>query len=54
MRALTGTALGRAALLLVAADVLHAIDHTRQARDLASEVYVVGVAAGSRSRCCSS
>jgi hypothetical protein len=44
MRALTGTALGRAALLLTAADVLHAIDHTRQGRDLASEVYVVGVA----------
>jgi hypothetical protein len=44
MRALTGTPLGRAALLLVAADVLHAIDHTRQGRDLASEVYVAGVA----------
>ncbi|MFL5856884.1 MAG: hypothetical protein ACJ77L_09080 [Solirubrobacteraceae bacterium] len=43
MRALTGTALGRAALLLVAADILHALDHTRQARDLASEVYVAGV-----------
>jgi hypothetical protein len=43
MRALTGTALGRAALLLVAADVLHAVDHTRQGRDLASEVYVAGV-----------
>jgi hypothetical protein len=44
VRALTGTALGRAALLLVAADVLHAVDHTRQERDLASEVYVAGVA----------
>src|SRR4051794_10715483 len=43
MRALTGTPLGRAALLLVAADVLHALDHTRQGRDLASEVYVAGV-----------
>jgi hypothetical protein len=43
MRALTATALGRAALLLVAADVLHALDHTRQGRDLASEVYVAGV-----------
>jgi len=44
VRALTGTSLGRAALLLVAADVLHAIDHTRQGRDLASELYVAGVA----------
>jgi hypothetical protein len=44
MRALTGTALGRAALLLTVADVLHALDHTRQGRDLASEVYVAGVA----------
>jgi hypothetical protein len=44
MRALTRTPLGRAALLLVAADVLHALDHTRQGRDLASEVYVAGVA----------
>jgi hypothetical protein len=44
VRTLTGTALGRAALLLVAADVLHAVDHTRQGRDLASEVYVTGVA----------
>jgi hypothetical protein len=44
MRALTGTPLGRAALLLVVADVLHAIDHTRQGRTLASEVYVAGVA----------
>jgi len=44
VRALTGTALGRAALLLVAADVLHALDHTRQGRNLASEVYVTGVA----------
>jgi hypothetical protein len=44
VRALTGTALGRAALLLTALDVLHAVDHTRQGRDLASEVYVAGVA----------
>jgi hypothetical protein len=44
MRALTGTALGRAALALTAADVLHALDHSRQGRTLASEVYVVGVA----------
>jgi hypothetical protein len=44
MRALTGTPLGRAALLLVVADVLHALDHARQGRDLASEVYVAGVA----------
>src|SRR3954467_4921407 len=44
MRALTGTALGRAVLLLTALDVLHALDHTRQGRDLASEVYVAGVA----------
>ena len=43
MRALTDTALGRAALLLAAADVLHALDHARQGRDLASEVYVAGV-----------
>jgi hypothetical protein len=44
MRALTATPLGRASLLLVAADVLHALDHTRQGRHLASEVYVAGVA----------
>jgi hypothetical protein len=44
MHALTGTALGRAALLLTATDVLHALDHTRQGRDLSSEVYVAGVA----------
>jgi hypothetical protein len=44
VRALTGTPLGRAALLLAATDVLHALDHTRQGRDLASEVYVAGVA----------
>ena len=44
MRALTGTALGRAALALTAADVLHALDHTRQGRDLPAEVYVAGVA----------
>ena len=42
--ALTGTALGRAALLLVAADVAHALDHTRQGRTLASEVYAAGIA----------
>jgi hypothetical protein len=42
--ALTGTPLGRAALVLTAADVLHALDHTRQGRTLASEVYVAGVA----------
>jgi hypothetical protein len=44
VRALTATALGRAALALTLADVLHALDHTRQGRDLASEVYVAGVA----------
>jgi|1185.fasta_scaffold584174_2 hypothetical protein len=44
MSALTGTALGRAALVLTVADVLHAVDHTRQGRHLASEVYVAGVA----------
>jgi hypothetical protein len=44
MSALTGTALGRAALALTALDVLHALDHTRQGRDLSSEVYVAGVA----------
>jgi hypothetical protein len=43
MSALTGTPLGRAALLLVAADVAHALDHTRQGRDLAAEVYTAGV-----------
>jgi hypothetical protein len=43
MRALTGTPLGRAALLLTAADVLHALDHTRQGRDLTSEVYGAGI-----------
>jgi hypothetical protein len=42
--ALARTALGRAALALTVADVLHAADHTRQGRHLASEVYVVGVA----------
>jgi hypothetical protein len=42
--ALTGTPLGRAALLLVAADVGHALDHARQGRDLAAEVYAAGVA----------
>jgi hypothetical protein len=44
VRALTGTPLGRAAVLLAGADVLHALDHTRQGRDLASEVYAAGVA----------
>jgi hypothetical protein len=44
MRALTGTPLGRAALLLAALDVAHALDHTRQGRDLAAEVYTAGVA----------
>jgi hypothetical protein len=44
VRALTGTPLGRAALLLVAADVAHALDHARQGRDLAGEVYAAGVA----------
>jgi hypothetical protein len=44
MSRLTGTPLGRAALLLTAADILHALDHTRQGRDLASEVYLAGVA----------
>jgi hypothetical protein len=44
VRALTGTPLGRAALLLVGADVAHALDHTRQARTLATEVYGAGVA----------
>ena len=44
MRALVATPLGRASLLLAAADVLHALDHTRQGRGLAGEVYVAGVA----------
>ena len=44
MRALTGTPLGRAALLLTVADVLHALDHTRQGRTLGFEVYAAGVA----------
>ncbi|MEA2385677.1 MAG: hypothetical protein QOH72_5648 [Solirubrobacteraceae bacterium] len=44
MRAMSGTPLGRAALLLVVADVLHALDHMRQGRTLAGEVYVAGVA----------
>ncbi|HEX2104086.1 MAG TPA: hypothetical protein VHF51_10580 [Solirubrobacteraceae bacterium] len=43
MGGLTGTPLGRAALLLTAADVAHALDHTRQGRDLALEVYLAGV-----------
>jgi hypothetical protein len=44
MRALTGTPLGRAALALTTADVLHALDHARQGRDLAGPVYAAGVA----------
>src|SRR3954454_12528905 len=44
MRALPGPALGRAALLLAVLDVVHALDHPRQGRDLAREVYVAGVA----------
>ena len=44
MRALTRTPLGRASLLLVVADVLHALDHTRQGRTLGFEVYAAGVA----------
>ena len=44
MRALTGSPLGRASLLLVVADVLHALDHTRQGRTLGFEVYAAGVA----------
>src|SRR5919202_4150454 len=44
MRALARTPLGRAALALTAADVLHALDHTRQGRDLAGPVYAAGVA----------
>jgi hypothetical protein len=44
MRALTGTKLGRAALLLTGLDVAHALDHTRQGRDLSAEVYTAGVA----------
>jgi hypothetical protein len=44
VRALTGTPLGRASLLLVVADVLHALDHTRQSRPLGAEVYAAGIA----------
>jgi hypothetical protein len=44
VRALAGTPLGRAALLLTVADVLHALDHTRQGRTLGVEVYAAGVA----------
>jgi hypothetical protein len=44
MTRLTGSPLGRAALALTVADVLHALDHARQGRRLASEVYVAGVA----------
>jgi hypothetical protein len=44
MRALTGTPLGRAALALTVADVLHALDHTRQGRTLGAEVYAAGIA----------
>jgi hypothetical protein len=41
---LIGTPLGRAAIALTAADVLHALDHTRQGRELPAEVYVAGFA----------
>jgi hypothetical protein len=44
VRALTGTPLGRASLLLAGTDVLHALDHTRQGRSLGFEVYAAGVA----------
>ncbi len=44
MRALTGTALGLAALLLAALLVALALDRTRQGRDLSAEVYTAGVA----------
>ena len=44
LRALTATPLGRASLFLVVADVLHAVDHTRQGRTLGFEVYAAGVA----------
>jgi hypothetical protein len=44
VHALTGTALGRAALALTASDVLHALDHARQSRDLAGPVCAAGVA----------
>jgi hypothetical protein len=44
VHALTGTALGRAALALTASDVLHALDHARQSRDLAGPVFAAGVA----------
>ncbi|MEA2249581.1 MAG: hypothetical protein QOH46_4110 [Solirubrobacteraceae bacterium] len=44
MAALAGTSLGRAALLLAAADILHAVDHLRQDRPLSAEVYSAGVA----------
>jgi hypothetical protein len=42
--ALTGTSLGRAALLLAAADILHGVDHLRQGRPLSAEVYTAGIA----------
>ncbi|MEA2269011.1 MAG: hypothetical protein QOC64_1621 [Solirubrobacteraceae bacterium] len=44
MGALTGTPLGRAALLLTAADLAHALDHVRQGRRIGAEVYGAGVA----------
>jgi hypothetical protein len=44
VRTLAGTALGRASLLLVAADVLHALDHVRQGRSIGPEVYAAGLA----------
>jgi hypothetical protein len=44
VRALAGTALGRASLALVAADVLHALDHVRQGRSVGADVYAAGIA----------
>ena len=44
MRGAAGTPLGRAALVLVAADVAHALDHARQGRHLTAEVYAAGIA----------
>jgi hypothetical protein len=39
-----GTSLRRAALLLAAADLVHALDHVRQDRPLGAEVYGAGIA----------
>jgi len=44
VRAAAGIPLGRAALLLVAADVAHGLDHVRQGRRLTAEVYAAGIA----------